>query len=68
MRLGPAIADAAREHAWPGSVSPTTPRLASVLRSGALDADWEATAAVLAASARGQLLVANPAYLPAAIG
>ena len=28
--------------------------------------DWEPVAAALAASARDQLLVANPSYLPAA--
>ena len=42
--------------------------LAAALRSGALDGEWEAVAPALAASARDQLLVANPAYLPAASG
>ena len=41
--------------------------LAAALRSGALDAEWESIAPVLAASARDQLLVANPSYLPAAM-
>ncbi len=40
--------------------------LAAAIRAGAFDADWEPLAAVLAASARDQLLVANPSYLPAA--
>ena len=40
--------------------------LASALRSGALDDEWDSVAPALAASARDQLLVANPAYLPAA--
>jgi aminoglycoside phosphotransferase (APT) family kinase protein len=42
--------------------------LAAALRSGALDGEWERLAPALAASARDQLLVANPAYLPAASG
>jgi aminoglycoside phosphotransferase (APT) family kinase protein len=42
--------------------------LAAALRSGALDGEWESIAPALAASARDQLLVANPAYLPAASG
>jgi aminoglycoside phosphotransferase (APT) family kinase protein len=42
--------------------------LAASLRSGALDNEWESIAPALAASARDQLLVANPAYLPAANG
>jgi aminoglycoside phosphotransferase (APT) family kinase protein len=42
--------------------------LAAALRAGALDNEWESIAPALAASARDQLLVANPAYLPAASG
>ena len=42
--------------------------LAAALRAGALDDDWEPVAPALAASARDQLLVANPSYLPAASG
>ncbi len=42
--------------------------LAAALRSGALDDEWESVAPLLAASARDQLLVANPAYLPEASG
>ena len=37
--------------------------LAAALRTGALDGDWESVAPALAASARDQLLVANPALL-----
>ena len=67
LRLGPALADAhAARLAGLGFTDDAA--LASALRSGALDAEWEAIAPVLAASARDQLLVANPAYLPAAIG
>jgi aminoglycoside phosphotransferase (APT) family kinase protein len=42
--------------------------LAAALRSGALDGEWESIAPALTASARDQLLVANPTYLPAASG
>jgi hypothetical protein len=42
--------------------------LAATLRSGALDDEWVSIAPALAASARDQLLVANPAYLPAVSG
>ena len=45
-----------------------TPRSAAALRSGALDDDWESVAPMLAASARDQLLVANPTYLPPPTG
>ena len=38
--------------------------LAAALRAGELDDDWGAVASALAASARDQLLVANPSYLP----
>ena len=40
--------------------------LAASIRAGEFDHDWEPVAAVLAASARDQLLVANPNYLPEA--
>jgi aminoglycoside phosphotransferase (APT) family kinase protein len=40
--------------------------LAAAIRSGACDRDWTAVGTALAASARDQLLVANPSYLPAA--
>ena len=66
LRLGPAVADA---HAarLAGLGFSDDAALAAALRSGALDARWEAIAPVLAASARDQLLVANPSYLPAAM-
>jgi hypothetical protein len=38
--------------------------LAAALRAGELDEDWDRVASALAASARDQLLVANPSYLP----
>jgi aminoglycoside phosphotransferase (APT) family kinase protein len=41
--------------------------LAAAIRSGAFDNDWVAVGRALASSARDQLLVANPDYLPAAI-
>jgi hypothetical protein len=40
--------------------------LAAAIRAGDFDVGWEAVASALAASARDQLLVANPSYLPAA--
>ena len=42
--------------------------LATALRTGVLDDELASVAPALAASARDQLLVANPAYLPAASG
>jgi aminoglycoside phosphotransferase (APT) family kinase protein len=67
LRLGPALASAhAARLAGLGFTDDAA--LATALRSGALDAGWEAIAPVLAASARDQLLVANPSYLPAPIG
>jgi len=38
--------------------------LAAAIRSGACDGQWSAVGEALAASARDQLLVANPSYLP----
>ena len=40
--------------------------LAAAIRAGDFDDRWEPVGAALAASARDQLLVANPSYLPAA--
>ncbi|MGA2472167.1 MAG: phosphotransferase family protein [Acidimicrobiales bacterium] len=40
--------------------------LAAAIRAGDFDDGWEPVASALAASARDQLLVANPSYLPAA--
>jgi aminoglycoside phosphotransferase (APT) family kinase protein len=42
--------------------------LAAAIRAGDFDDGWEPVAVALAASARDQLLVANPSYLPAASG
>jgi aminoglycoside phosphotransferase (APT) family kinase protein len=67
LRLGAALAGAHVER-LAGLGFPDDAALASALRSGALDADLGSVATMLAASARDQLLVANPSYLPAAIG
>jgi aminoglycoside phosphotransferase (APT) family kinase protein len=67
LLLGPAFAaDHAARLAGLGFSDDTA--LAAALRAGALDDEWESVAPALAASARDQLLVANPAYLPAASG
>jgi len=67
LRLGPALADAhAARLAALGFTGDAA--LAAALRSGELDAEWETIARVLTGSARDQLLVANPSYLPAGIG
>jgi aminoglycoside phosphotransferase (APT) family kinase protein len=65
LRLGPALAQAhaARLHAL-GYADDRA--LADAIRAGDCDADWAAVGSALAASARDQLLVANPAYLPPA--
>jgi Domain of unknown function (DUF6285) len=64
LRLGPAIAAAhAARLAALGFADDAA--LAAALRAGALDADWAQVAPALAATARDQLLVANPSYLPA---
>jgi hypothetical protein len=64
LQLGPAIAalHAARlaELGYADDAA-----LAAALRAGDLDATWERVAPALASSARDQLLVANPSYLPA---
>ncbi len=54
--------------AWPRSASPMTPRWPLRCARARLDDELEVVAPALAASARDQLLVANPAYLPAASG
>jgi aminoglycoside phosphotransferase (APT) family kinase protein len=61
LELGPAIS---RAHAGRlARLGFTDDRmLASAIRSGAFDDDWRAVAGALAASARDQLLVANPSY------
>jgi hypothetical protein len=67
LRFGPALADAhAARLAGLGFTDDAA--LATALRAGELDEEWEAIARALAVSARDQLLVANPSYLPAAIG
>jgi hypothetical protein len=65
LRLGPAMtqAHADRLHAL-GYADDRA--LADAIRAGECDADWAAVGTALAASARDQLLVANPSYLPAA--
>jgi hypothetical protein len=64
LQLGPSIATAhaARlsELGYADDVA-----LAAALRAGDLDTTWRRVAPALAASARDQLLVANPSYLPA---
>jgi aminoglycoside phosphotransferase (APT) family kinase protein len=67
LRLGPAIAAAhARRLRVLGFGDDAA--LAVAIRAGHLDDDeaWRSVAAALAASARDQLRVANPSYLPAA--
>ena len=66
LRLGPALV-AAHAARLAGLGVADDGALAAALRSGALDAEWDSIAPVLAASARDQLLVANPSYLPAAM-
>jgi hypothetical protein len=62
LRLGPAFA-AAHTQRLAALGFADDAALAAALRSGALDDEWESVARVLAASARDQLLVANPGYL-----
>jgi hypothetical protein len=65
LLLGPSItaSHAARlaELGYPDDAA-----LAAALRAGDLDTRWRRVAPALAAAARDQLMVANPAYLPAA--
>ncbi len=62
IELGPAVVDAhARRLARLGVDDDAA--LVSAIRQGAFDEDWTALGAQLAASARDQLLVANPSYL-----
>jgi aminoglycoside phosphotransferase (APT) family kinase protein len=65
LQWGPTIAAAHAErlHAL-GAADDAA--LADAIRAGDFDDDWQRAAASLAASARDQLLVANPSYLPAA--
>jgi aminoglycoside phosphotransferase (APT) family kinase protein len=65
LRLGPSIvASHASRLAELGFADDAA--LAAALRAGDLDTTWRRVAPALAAAARDQLLVANPAYLPAA--
>jgi aminoglycoside phosphotransferase (APT) family kinase protein len=63
LLLGPAFA-AAHATRLTGLGFADDAALAAVLRSGTLDDELDAVAPVLAAAARDQLQVANPAYLP----
>jgi aminoglycoside phosphotransferase (APT) family kinase protein len=64
LQLGPSIATAhAARLAELGYADDGA--LAAALRAGDLDTTWRRVAPALAASARDQLLVANPSYLPA---
>jgi aminoglycoside phosphotransferase (APT) family kinase protein len=65
LRLGPALAEAHASRLTRLGFSDDR-ALASAIRSGSFDEDWQEVGAALAASARDQLLVANPTYLPAA--
>jgi hypothetical protein len=65
QRLGPTLAVAHADRVRALGFRDDT-GLAAAIRAGHLDADWDAVAAALAASARDQLLVANPSYLPPA--
>jgi aminoglycoside phosphotransferase (APT) family kinase protein len=65
LRLGPSIA--AAHHGRLAELGyADDAALAAALRAGDLDTTWRRVAPALAASARDQLLVANPSYLPAA--
>jgi aminoglycoside phosphotransferase (APT) family kinase protein len=65
LRLGPALA-AAHATRLAGLGYADDAALAAAIRSGALDERWDEVAPALAASARDQLAVANPSYLPPA--
>ena len=65
LRLGPSIAAAHTARLVQLGYTDDA-ELAAALRAGELDTTWRRVAPALAASARDQLLVANPAYLPAA--
>jgi erythromycin esterase-like protein len=65
LRIGPELA-AAHERRIGALGFADDRALASAIRAGELDDDgaWQPVAAALASSARDQLLVANPSYLP----
>lgn len=66
LRLGPAIAAAHAARVRDLGMGDDA-ALASAIREGAFDEEWHAVATALAASARDQLLVANPSYVPPAV-
>jgi hypothetical protein len=63
LRLGPSLVHAHRERLDALGFDSDS-ALAAAIRSGACDDEWPAVGRALAASARDQLLVANPSYLP----
>ncbi len=65
LLLGPGVA-AAHKHRLRDLGMTDDAALAAAIRAGDFDDGWEPLATALAASARDQLLVANPSYLPAA--
>jgi aminoglycoside phosphotransferase (APT) family kinase protein len=65
LRLGPAIAAAHGARVRDLGMADDA-ALAAAVRVGEFDDDWHPVAAALAASARDQLLVAKPSYLPPA--
>ena len=65
LRLGPSITASHQARLAQLGFSDDS-ALAAAIRSGAFDTDWTDVGRALAASARDQLLVANPGYLPVA--
>jgi aminoglycoside phosphotransferase (APT) family kinase protein len=65
LLLGPAVSSA-HAHRLRGLGMSDDAALVAAIRRGDFDDGWEALATALAASARDQLLVANPSYLPLA--
>ncbi len=66
LQLGPAIVAAHAERLRDLGAGDDA-SLAAAIRAGDVDDEWERVAGALAASARDQLLVANPSYLPPAV-
>ena len=62
IQLGPAVADAHRRRLFRLGLEDDA-ALVSAIRQGAFDEDWVGLGSQLAASARDQLLVANPSHL-----
>jgi aminoglycoside phosphotransferase (APT) family kinase protein len=65
LQFGPAFGEAHRGRLRALGFD-SDPSLARAIRLGVCDGRWDEVGAALAASARDQLLVANPHYLPAA--